>query len=153
MIAGFRDAFNVQFRSNRYLELLKKLDFRCGTHVEFRVAETPVFIPLVLMEQMTASGALLAKRLLNWPDYLEAARRSIPEGYYVAGETAHPNFLTADFALINGPNGTFVPRLVEIQAFPSVFAYQVALDRAYAEVFDLSATPGMFLGGLTEQSF
>ena len=37
--------------------------------------------------------------------------------------------------------------------FPSVFAYQSTLNRAYAEVFDLPESLGVYLGGLTEESF
>jgi hypothetical protein len=153
LIADLREAFNGRFTVQKYAELLRQLDARCGTKVEFRVAETPVFLPKALMEEIAAVGARLAERLMEWPKYLAAARNSIPDGYLVAGETAHPHFLTADFAMVQGENGDLQPRLVEIQAFPSVFAYQVALNQTYAEVFDLSASPGMFLSGLTEVGF
>ena len=71
----------------------------------------------------------LAFRLLADARYLEAARSAIPAGYSVANETPHPHFLTADFALVGGAAGELSPRLVEIQAFPSVFAYQAAVRR------------------------
>ena len=153
MIADLRQEFNDQFWPESYARLLKLLDSRCGTRVEFRVAETPVFLPKSLMDQIAEAGARLAERLMGWPEYLEAARRSIPHGYRVAGETDHPHFLTADFALVGQADGKLTPRLVEIQAFPSVFAYQVALNQTYAEIFDLSASSGMFLGGLNEEDF
>ena len=153
MIADLRAAFNASFSPEKYTEFLQKLDARCGTKVEFRVAETPVFLPRRLMEEIAKAGAQLAERLMDWPEYLVAARNSIPGGYLVAGETAHPHFLTADFAFVQGENGELLPRLVEIQAFPSVFAYQVALNKTYAEVFDLGASPGMYLSGLTEEGF
>ncbi len=153
MIAEFREAFNIQFRPEAYSLLLERLNQRCGTKVDFRVAETPVFVPRALMEAIAESGSRMARRLMQWPEYLENARRSIPAGYEVAGEKGQPNFLTADFALVQGQNGTLEPRLVEIQAFPSVFAYQVALNQTYAETFDLRRTPGMYLSGLDEESF
>lgn len=95
----------------------------------------------------------MSQRLLVDDWYLEAARGAIPPGYNVAGETSHPHFLTADFALIRTSSGELVPRLVEIQAFPSVFAYQVELCAAYREVFELPQSLGVFLGGLNEGSF
>ena len=153
MIAELREAFNRRFSSAAYAELLARLDKRCGVHVEFRVAETPVFLPRPLMDQIAGIGSALAERLMSWPEYLSAARKSIPPKYLVAGESEHPNFLTADFALVREQNGVLAPRLVEIQAFPSVYAYQVALNETYEEVFDLSASPGMFLGGLTRDDF
>jgi hypothetical protein len=153
LIAELREAFNARFQVERYAELLRTLNSKCGTSVEFRVAETPIFLPKALMEGIAGVGAQLAERLMAWPEYLAAARNSIPVGYLVADETPHPHFLTADFAMVRGENGELQPRLVEIQAFPSVFAYQVALNQTYAEAFDLSASPNMFLGGLKEEGF
>ena len=155
MINDLRDAFNARFRPESYLALLKRLGERAGTQIEFRVAETPVFLPLAVLEQMAAAGEALTRRLLEWPEYMEGARKSIPEGFQVAEQprSQHPNFLTADFALIQDRDGELAPRLVEIQAFPSVYAYQVALNEAYREVFDLPESLGVFLGELDAEGF
>ncbi len=158
MIRELRDGFNAGFRREDYLVLLSRLDERSGTKVEFRVAETPVFLPLGLLETMASAGAALTERLLAWPEYLEAARRSIPAGFLVPGlpedlSQAHPNFLTADFALVTGANGELSPRLVEMQAFPSVYAYQAMLSKEYRDVFGLDGDLGVFLGGLDEAGF
>ena len=153
MIATLRSRFNLGFTAEGYASLLELLERRCGTRIEYRVAETPVFLPLTMLEEMAASGAQLAQSLIGNAPCLEAARQAIPTGYRVAGETAHPHFLTADFALIEESAGRLEPRLVEIQAFPSVYGYQVVLCDAYREVFGLPETLGSFLGGLTEASY
>jgi len=121
--------------------------------VQFRVAETPIFVPRALLDEMAAEGAELAKTLMGWPEYLQAAHRAIPAGYRVAGETVHPHFLTADFALAWNAKGDLVPRLVEIQAFPSVYGYQSVLGDGYREAFQLDPSLGMYLSGLTERSY
>ena len=87
------------------------------------------------------------------PAYLAAARQAIPAEYRVGGETAHPNFLTADFALVRDAAGELVPRLVEIQAFPSVYGYQDVLSTAYRDAYGLPETLGSFLGGLDEAGY
>jgi hypothetical protein len=102
---------------------------------------------------MTAAGAELTGSLMGNPAYLDAARAAIPEGYRVAGESAHPNFLTADFGLIRNSAGELVPRLVEIQAFPSVYGYQDVLCNCYRDAFGLPDTLGSFLGGLDETGY
>src|SRR5664280_1998726 len=107
-------------------------------------------MPLQQLEEMAAQGAELAWTLMGNPEYLEAARRAIPEDYRVAGETAHPHFLTADFALVRSPDGGLAPRLVEIQAFPSVYGFQAVCSATYREIFGLPETLGGFLGGLDE---
>jgi hypothetical protein len=102
---------------------------------------------------MAAAGANLAKTLIGWPEYLEAALQAIPPGYRVAGETVRPNFLTADFALVRDASGELVPRLVEIQAFPSVYGYQAVLATGYAEVYGLDPSLGKYMSGLSDRSY
>ena len=153
LIPDLRQEFNEKFTHEGYAALLRITEERCGVRVDFRIAETPVFLPLTMLEQMARSGARLAETLIGNRTYLDAARMAIPNGYHVASETAHPNFLTADFALVREQNGELAPRLVEIQAFPSVFGYQDALSSSYREVFDLPASLGSFLGGLDETTY
>jgi hypothetical protein len=158
VISDLRNRFNRDFRPESYRLLLSRLDERAGTKVEFRVAETPVFLPLPMLKTMASAGIALTERLLAWPEYLEGARKSIPEGFLVAGQPedlgkSHPNFLTADFALVATAEGGLAPRLVEIQAFPSVFAYQAMLSEEYTKVYGLSESLGVFLGGLDREGF
>jgi hypothetical protein len=153
LIALLRTRFNQSFTAQQYESLLGLLEHTCGGPIGFRVAETPVFLPLALLEQMATSGAELAQALIESPTYLAAARQAIPAGYCVANETPHPHFLTADFALVRGPRGALLPRLVEIQAFPSVYGYQEVLNQAYREAYSLPESLGVFLGGLDEARY
>jgi hypothetical protein len=157
LIPELRSRFNRAFTPERYASLLERMERRCGVPIAYRIAECPIFTPPILLEQMAAAGAEMTQSLLGDPAYLAAARQAIPGGCRVAGETAHPNFLTADFALIRDPEGdpggALVPRLVEMQAFPSVYGYQTVLCDAYREVFGLEGTLGSFLGGLDEAGY
>jgi len=49
-----------------------------------------------------------------------------------------------DFALVESPGGGLVPKLVEIQAFPSVYGYQDVLCSAYRDAYGW-ATGWIFL--------
>ena len=153
MIPDLRIRFNRSFTLERYASLLAWLQEHCGVRVEFRVSETPIFVPLSLLEEMANAGAELAHALIGRADYLAAARQAIPPAYRVAGNTAHPHFLTADFALARDSSGNLAPRLVEIQAFPSVYGYQAVLGAGYREIFELNGSLGMFLGGLSEEKY
>jgi hypothetical protein len=153
LIPELRSHFNESFAPEKYASLLALLERRCGARVEFRIAETPIFVPLALLEEMAASGVELTHALMGDPAYLEAARLAIPKGYRVGNETAHPHFLTADFALVRDLSGELVPRLVEIQAFPSVYGYQAILNDAHRDVFGLPEALGCFLGGLDEAGY
>ncbi len=131
VISELRKRFNEEFKPEKYTELLAVLDRVCETKVEFRVSETPIFVPASLLHRMAKEGEDLAQSLIGDAAYLESARQAIPQGYHVANETTHPHFLTADFALVRTPQGELTPKLVEIQAFPSVFGYQATLAAAY----------------------
>jgi hypothetical protein len=153
LIPELRTRFNHGFHPEKYARLLTLVGERCGAPVEYRIAETPVFLPLTLLEEMAAAGAELTLSLMGNPEYMAAAREAIPKAYRVAGETAHPHFLTADFALVDGSAGGLVPKLVEIQAFPSVYGYQDALCSAYCDAFGLGDGLRRFLSGLDEESY
>ena len=157
MIPDLRSRFNHDYSPARYPELLASLEERSGIPVAFRIAETPIFLSRELLENIAQSGARLCQRLLARPDHLAAARQAIPAGYRVAAETPHPHFLTADFALVRDEAGQLSPRLVEMQAFPSVYGFQAQLLAAYREAFSLESTLhtplGTFLSGLDEDAY
>jgi len=153
VIPDLREQFNRGFLDRLYVDLLSHLRQASGTEIEFRVAETPVFVPRTLLDEMAEQGRVLATLLIDDPEYLAAARRAIPAGYDVANQTPRPHFLTADFALIRRSSGGLAPRLVEIQAFPSVFAYQALLCDAYREVYGLPDNLGAFLSGLDAEGY
>jgi hypothetical protein len=153
LIPELRTSFNRMYSPAKYPALLDALESRCSARVGFRVAETPVFVPLSTLELMAQAGATLTGDLLAHSTYLEAARQAIPAPYCAAGHTAHPSFLTADFALVRTAEGALEPRLVEIQAFPSVYGYQAVLCDAYRATFSIDAGLGHFLGGLDEEGY
>lgn len=153
MIASYRKPFNTRFRQEAYDSLLAYLDAQSGTHVDFRVAETPCFFPKVLLDTVVAAGEQLTQQLLSSPDYLAASTAAIPEAYRLLSASAHPHFMTADFGLVQEPDGAYAPRLVEMQAFPSVFAFQNLLGNSYKEFFQMESSLTPYLGGHTEDSF
>jgi hypothetical protein len=137
MIPGLRHDFNRRFTAERYASFLSRLDLRCGTHVGFRVCETPCFFPASLIESMQRAGAELIGQLVGNEVYLAAARQQIPAAFRAPRETRRPLFLQVDFGLIRDASGNLAPRLVEIQAFPSLYAYQPVVEDVYREVYGL----------------
>ena len=47
MIPALREEFNRNFTPEKYRQFLESLDEACGTHIGFRVSETPCFVPKV----------------------------------------------------------------------------------------------------------
>ena len=73
LIPELRKRFNDEFTQQRYERLLMLMEERCGTRVEYRMAETPVFLPLELLEGMAREGAELTRDLIGNAEYLAAA--------------------------------------------------------------------------------
>ena len=153
MIPQLRSQFNRDYSPEKYATLLARLEERCGARVDFRVAETPIFVKKSLLDRMADLGAELASRLIGSPAYMEAAHRAIPSRFCVPGEVRHPHFLTVDFGLVRDASGGFSPKLVELQAFPSVYAYQAVLAKIYRCAYELGPDLGCFLGGLDKDSY
>jgi hypothetical protein len=153
MLQPYRDQFNANFAPAKYTNLLARLNRLTRTSVEFRVAETPCFFARELINELAATGAELTRQLLNNPSYLQASNQTIPEQYRVPNENPQPNFMTVDFGLVRNPDGTLSPKLVELQAFPSIFGYQDILSRQYIETYNLDPNLTWHLGGLNETTY
>jgi hypothetical protein len=153
MLQPYRDQFNASFTPEAYANLLTSLNTLTRTNIEFRVAETPCFFPRALMNELAEAGAELTHQLLNNPAYMQASNQTIPEQYRVPNESVHPNFMTVDFGLIRNPDGSLTPKLVELQAFPSIFGYQDILAHQYIETYNLDPTLTWHLGGLNHETY
>ena len=157
MIAPLRRQFNSGFTPDKYQAFLRRIDDACGTHVQFRLSETPCFFPKSLLERMAEDGKELIRQLVESPEYLARSGASIPEEFRVLNEPAHPMFVQVDFGLVRDPQGQLQPKLVELQAFPSLYAYQALLAQLYIDVYGLnnpaSGSLNYFLSGLTGDSY
>jgi hypothetical protein len=157
VIPELRWRFNRHWTPELYAEFVRRLDETCQTHVGFRCSETPVFLPPDLLARMIRYGRELYAQLASNPEYRAASNAAIPAQFNVPNEAEHPLFVQADFGLVRERDGTLEPKLVEIQGFPSVYAFQAALADQYQAVYELNETVGAelttFLGGLTFETF
>src|SRR6267378_7713804 len=157
MIPSLRRQFNENFTAEKYQAFLRQIDDTCGTHVRFRLCETPCFFPKQLIDRMAEDGKELIRQLVDSPEYLERSDESIPAEFNVPNEAAHPMFVQVDFGMVRDASGELRPKLVELQAFPSLYAYQAVLAQNYIDVFGLqplAANPlNYFLGGFDTSSY
>jgi hypothetical protein len=153
MIPSLRQAFNSKFKSEKYPQLLKLLAERCGVPIGFRVSETPCFLPEELLVRMAGDGKELIQQLVESPEYRARSEESIPAEFKVPNEAPHPMFIQVDFGLVRDASGTLQPKLVELQAFPSLYAYQPVLARTFADVYGLDPKLRYLLSGLEPASY
>jgi hypothetical protein len=152
MIESFRQRFNAKFTAEKYQKFLKVMEERCGTAVKFRVSETPCFFPKALLEQMAEYGKELIHQLESL-EYRKQSFRAIPAEFNVPHEAPHPMFIQVDFGLVRDAAGELQPKLVELQGFPSLYAYQAMLSQVCMEVFELDESLQYLLGGLDWEGY
>ena len=152
MIPALRQRFNANFTPEKYQRFLKVMEERCGTPVKFRVCETPCFFPKELLDQMSQYGKELIRQM-DGLEYRKASFQSIPPDFNVPNEAPHPLFVQVDFGLVRDGGGKLQPKLVELQGFPSLYAYQAMLSQVYIEVFGLDANLKYLLGGLDWENY
>ena len=153
MLQPARSAFNASFTEEKYAQLRQRVEKRCREQVDFQICETPCFLPLSLLEEMAADGIEMTRQLLGNPEYMRVSGEAIPTQYRVGGESKQPHFMTVDFGLVRGADGGLEPKLVEMQAFPSLFGYQDVLSREYVETYGLGSSWKWHLGSHDEQSY
>src|ERR1700726_1046798 len=153
MIAALRQRFNAEFTSETHERLRCEMTERCGMEVPFALCETPCFLPQELVDRMGEDGKALICQLVDNPDYRARSEASIPAEFRVPNESPHPMFIQVDFGLVRDEAGELQPKLVELQAFPSLYAYQPVLSQAYIDVFGLDPKLRYFLSCLDSASY
>ncbi|MBF9140404.1 ATP-grasp domain-containing protein [Hymenobacter properus] len=142
MIPEPRHIFNSAFSPARYQEMLADIEQQLPGQLDFRVAETPVFVPAGLRDKLITAGETIIK-VIEQPNFKELTEPSIPAHQRVPNEDARPEFLTFDFAVCRNANGELEPQLIEMQGFPSLYAFQSWLPGVFARHFPIpdSVTP------------
>jgi hypothetical protein len=127
-----RAAFNGTYSDARYERYRAGLERRIGAEVGFRLAETPAFLSADFRDACAAAAREIVAQLSE-PERISRMRGSLPARWTYANETPLPSFAVVDFAAVRTPDGGFVPKLIELQGFPSLFAFQVMQCDAWAE--------------------
>ncbi|WP_439584755.1 hypothetical protein [Dyadobacter bucti] len=131
-----REAFNRLFTEKKYQEFVKSIEASFPGSLDFRVAETPVFVPADLKAKLLEASEDIIATILS-DGFKEKNDRAVPPGQRVPGENAHSSFLAIDYAICKDESGELVPQLIELQGFPSIFGYQAFLSESFRKHFDV----------------
>ncbi|WP_295666726.1 hypothetical protein [uncultured Mucilaginibacter sp.] len=147
-----RKTFNEKFTAEKYNELLALLNKDLENPIAFRVAETPVFLTDDFKSRLITAGNDIINVILE-PDFKQLTERAIPDKWRLPNENDHPHFIALDFGVCSDENGNIVPKLIELQGFPSLFGFQVNLAKSYAKAFDITDEWSVYFSGLDESSY
>jgi hypothetical protein len=120
-----RAAFNADFTPDKYSGFVHCVNGSEKWPADFRISETPIFLTGEFTDEATRAANEIAAATRT-PEFVKHAASAIPRGLEVPNESAHPNFLLVDFAICT-EGDRLVPRLIELQAFPSLFCFQLVL--------------------------
>jgi len=120
-----RAAFNADFTPEKYAALLRCVNEGTKWPADFRISETPIFLTHEFTNEAVCAANEIAAQTQT-PEFNMHSSSAIPPGWEVPNESEHPEFLIVDLAVCDDGH-RLVPRLIELQAFPSLFAFQFLL--------------------------
>jgi hypothetical protein len=152
MVQKPRAAFNESFSAEKYQKLLEEIESEFPAQLDFRIAESPIFVDSDLkIKILNTCNDIISQ--IKAPDFIEKTNRAIPANYTVPNENPHPDFLAIDFAVCKNTEGEFEPQLIELQGFPSLFAYQSYLSSKYKKHFTVLKNYSEFFNRLNTVSY
>jgi hypothetical protein len=152
MIQSLRHRYNAAFSEEKYRAYQRRLEERGGMKIPFRLAESPVFLPRELREEMVAASREIWRQL-STPEALKRSESAVPKRFDVPGCDARPTFAVTDFAVTRTPDGHLAPKLIELQAFPTLYAFQIAQCEELRRLCPEGDRLDYLLSGLEETSY
>lgn len=151
MIPEIRKKFNNDFSEKIYQEYLDDLNSVLKYPTDFRVCETPLFLSRELTSELIkASDDIIVQ--LQQDDFLKRSDTAIPAHLKVPNDFEHPPFFQIDFAITkNGEK--YLPKLIELQAFPSLYGFQVYLNDIIRKHFDIPVGFHTYFSGLNRATY
>ncbi|MCX6206959.1 MAG: hypothetical protein NTZ19_11985 [Bacteroidetes bacterium] len=152
MVPSLRKAFNQKFTQETYQAYLKELESKHPGALEFRVAETPVFIDKVFKHKVLDACESIVDTITGF-NFKTISNQAIPENVNVPNENNHSHFIAFDFGICENANGELEPQLIEMQGFPTLFAYQIFQDQVTRKHFQIPENYSPFLNGYDSDSY
>jgi hypothetical protein len=120
------------------------------------VAETPLFVPPSLRDSLARAATEIVDQISS-PAVIEQMKGAIPPRFNVPGMDPLPNCVQVDFAIVRGPSGELEGKVVELQAFPSLYALELlhleVANEQFQSIPGLDRRWSLFFGGLTQEKY
>lgn len=152
MIPAIRKAFNENFSAEKYKAYLQDLDGVHPGEIDFRVAETPIFVDRAFTQKLLNACESIVDVIIQ-PGFLSLTERAIPKKDKVPNPTAYPDFIAFDFGVCKDEDGGLSPQLIEMQGFPSLFAYQVLHTEITKKHFDIPDGFSSYFNGYNKETY
>lgn len=152
MIEYIRERYNKAFTEKKYQDFINDMNNTFHYDIEFRISETPIFVDKAFKNQLIEAGDEIINVILR-DDFKKLTEKAMPPQCVVPNENDHSHLLAIDFAICDDGKGGFIPQLIELQGFASLYCYQEWLSEMYRKHFILPAGFDNRFSGYTHQGF
>lgn len=152
MIKEIREQFNNAFSLEKYQQYLDDLNSFHPGDIEFRVAETPIFVDKQFTQKVIDACESIVDVIVR-PDFKVISESAIPDTVRMHGETDYSDFIAFDFGICVDKDGIYSPQLIEMQGFPSLFAYQILHTEITKKHFPPPKGFDSYLSGYSRESY
>lgn len=152
MVPELRKKFNQEFKEENYQSFLNELNSYYPNQLDFRVAETPIFVPRYFKEKILSACESIVDIIIQ-PDYIQQSEKAIPNHLKVPGQDSFPHFIAFDFGVCVNEQNELEPQLIEMQGFPTLFAYEPLLTEVFRKYFHWPDNYSDYLSGLSKDEY
>lgn len=152
MIPALRKAFNENFTKEKYDAFVKDLSNVYPGQLDFRLAETPVFVGQDFKKKMLDTCEKIVDVIAD-PNFKELTDKAIPENLKVPDENDHSHFIAFDFGVCVNDKGEYEPQLIEMQGFPTLFAFEALIPEISRKHFPVPDYLDCYLHGYTKDTY
>jgi len=152
MIANIRKAYNENFTENKYRQMLDDTQNNFPGSIEFRLAETPVFLNAATKSKFLLAGDAICS-VITASNFQELTQNALKQAATPPNESSLPNCIVMDFAICQDVDQNIFPKLIELQGFPSLFALEMIHDKAFRENFSIPKGFSSYLNNLDEHTY
>ena len=152
MVPAIRKQYNEAFTEEAYHAYLADLNSKHPNAIEFRVAETPVFIDKIFKDKVISACESIVDVITSY-NFKTLSSQAIPGNVRVPGENEHTDFIAFDFGICENEAGELEPQLIEMQGFPTMFAYQVWHDEVTRRHFSIPEKYSTYLNGFNRETY
>lgn len=147
-----REWFNARFTEEMYKGYLDELTAKHPGAIEFRIAETPIFVDKAFTGKMLSACESIVDVITQY-NFKTLTAHAIPADVKVPGENNHSHFIAFDFGICENDNGELEPQLIEMQGFPTLFGFQVFQTEVAKKHFDIPDNYDAYLNGYNKETY
>ena len=147
-----REQFNKNFTEEKYQAYMHEVEGLHPGALDFRNAETPIFVNKDFKNKMLGACENIIDVIID-PKFIKLTDRSIPKALHVPGEDSHPQFIVFDFGICKNDQGQLEPQLIEMQGFPTLYAFQAYHSELTSKYAHVPPNYSPYLNGYSKQSY